>query len=335
MIVLSWLYGIMVWLRNLLFDCGLLPQETLPGKVISIGNIAVGGTGKSPMIVAVAEHLCDKGARPVILTRGYRGGLRRGEWLVLKAGARIAGTACDSARPDEAIMESKLLPEVPVIVGANRRHNARRWLKLMNEQNETPPTHWLLDDGFQHRSIRRDLDVVLLDAAKPFGTLLPKGRFREPTESLGRAHAAVFTRSKMPTSPRTGDRAYLALIAPELRVGFSEMTFAPPQCVWLPDHSLACAWNQSVYLVSGIAQPQDFRRSAESLGIQVLGAWNAADHAPMDFKQITEMVERKPAVILMTEKDWARCEPDARLCAFPIFVLPMRASLPPELLALL
>ena len=319
----------------MLFDCGLVPAASLPGKVISVGNIAVGGTGKSPMIVAIAEHLMAKGARPAILTRGYRGGLASRQWLVLKAGTKIAGNARDDARPDEAIMESKLLPEIAVIVGSDRKRNAQMWLKILEEKNEQPPTHWLLDDGFQHRFVRRDVDVVLLDADKPFGKLLPKGRFREPTESLGRAHAAVFTRSRMPKLPRVGDRSFLSVIAPALKVGFSEMTFGKPRCVWLPNDPMAEAINQGVYLVSGIAQPDDFRRGAESIGVKVLGVWTASDHASIDFNRVSELVQGKPASILMTEKDWARCEPDAKTCAWPIFVLPMQASLPRELTDLL
>jgi tetraacyldisaccharide 4'-kinase len=203
------------------------------------------------------------------------------------------------------------------------------------ERREQPPTHWILDDGFQHRFIRRDIDVVLLDADKPFGQLLPKGRFREPTESLGRAHAAVFTRSNMPKLPRVGDRSYLSLVAPSLKVGFSEMTFCPPRCVWLAEHLLAHEIHGGVYLVSGIAQPADFRRGAESLGFKILGVCTAADHESIDFEKVTELSRAHPGPILMTEKDWARCEPHVQAFLLPIFVLPMRASLPQELVDLI
>lgn len=336
---LSWLYGLVVWLRNMLFQRGILRAETLPGRVISVGNIAVGGTGKSPMIIAVAEHLLAKGDRPAILTRGYHGGLTSREWMVLVAGKVVAGNAPIHARPDEAVMESQILSTVPVVVGANRRCAARHWLKHLEDRKEPAPTHWLLDDGFQHRWISRDLDIVLLDADKPFGKLLPKGRFREPTESISRAQSVVFTRSQMPTLPRIGDRSYVGLIAPHIQLGFSEMTYGTPRCVWRGDDNLVDALikgaSKTIYLVSGIAQPESFRRALQSAGWSILGELLYPDHGAIDFTMISSMVQSKPAPILMTEKDWARCEPQAGHFAYPIFVLPMRASLPDELASIL
>lgn len=333
MIILSWLFGWIVALRNFLFDVGILRAEKLPGKVISIGNIAAGGTGKTPTTIAIAQHLLGKGARPAILTRGYRGGLKSGDWLVLLGGKRIAGNASDVTRPDEAILQSMHLPTVPVIVGSKRKKNARTWLSEFEKHGAKAPTHWLLDDGFQHRVIARDVDIVLLDAEKPFGKLLPQGRFREPTESLGRAHAVVFTRSKMPTLPRVGDRSYLALVAPDAKVGFSEMIFAQPKSVWPKVNDGEP--NDEVFLVSGIAQPKEFRKAVEALGIKILGEKIFSDHQAIDISSVNQMVGQNKAPILMTEKDWARCEPEGVKFVSRILVLPMQATLSPEIAAIL
>lgn len=333
--ILSWIFGIGVFFRNSLFHMGIFRAYKLPGKVISVGNIAVGGTGKTPMIIAIAEHLLAKGARPAILTRGYRGGLSQNQWIALQAGKIVTGNVANSSkvRPDEALMQSTILPNVPVIVGAKRRKAAQSWSDylLAHRKEKELPTHWLLDDGFQHRWIYRDLDVVLLDAEKPFGKLLPKGRFREPAESLGRADVVVFSRAKLPHLPRVGDRSYLALIATEAVVGCSEMIFSQPKCVWLETHELASTIAAGVFLVSGIGQPKSFRVAAEQLGLIVSGEEIFADHEPIDFVRISKRLDHDPKPVLMTEKDWARCSEDIAGFKFPVFILPMRATMPNEL----
>ncbi len=334
---LSWLFGIIVFVRNALFHAGVLKAHRLPGKVISVGNIAVGGTGKSPMIVAIAEHLIAKGARPAILTRGYHGGLRASQWMVLLNSEMVAGNAPTNARPDEALMQSSILTTVPVVVGAKRKKAALAWLKYLRSkgQDKEQPTHWLLDDGFQHRKIHRDFDIVLLDADKPFGKLLPKGRFREPTESLGRADAVIFTRSKPPRTPKTGDRSFVSLIAPQVELAASEMIFMEPVNVWLAADPQAATLSSGVCLVSGIGQPKSFRDAATQMGLNILSEEIFNDHQQIEFERIAKSLEKSggPKVVLMTEKDWARSAKDAAGFKYPIFVLPMRATLPDEIAA--
>jgi len=172
---LSLLYGVVSSARNLLYDTGLFSAR-LRAPVVSIGNISVGGTGKTPFIIYLGEQLKERGVRFDVLSRGY-GRASKGVRVVDPAGsAREYG--------DEPLLIARKL-DVPVIVGANRYHAG-----LVAEQRFNPQLH-LLDDGFQHRQLHRDLDVVLLPEDDLQDKLLPAGRLREPLSALKRAEVVV------------------------------------------------------------------------------------------------------------------------------------------------
>jgi len=173
---LTGLYGAASALRNTLFDRGTLSPRRLERPVVSVGNLSTGGTGKTPFVIAVGELLKERGIRFDVLSRGYRRKTR---------GVSIVGPA-GSARDfgDEPLLIARRL-EIPVVVGASRYEAGR-----IAEQNFPSQLH-ILDDGFQHRSLARDFDIVLM-AAKDFDDrLLPSGRLREPLSSLSRADAIV------------------------------------------------------------------------------------------------------------------------------------------------
>jgi tetraacyldisaccharide 4'-kinase len=173
---LTGLYGAAIRLRNSLFDRGVLSSLRLEQPVVSVGNLSAGGTGKTPFVIALGELLKMRGIRFDVLSRGYR---RKSHGVLV---VDPNGTAADFG--DEPLLIARRLG-VPVIVG-ERRYDAGR----VAEQKFLSQLH-LLDDGFQHRALARDFDIVLI-AAGDFGErLLPSGRLREPLSSLQRADAIV------------------------------------------------------------------------------------------------------------------------------------------------
>jgi tetraacyldisaccharide 4'-kinase len=182
------MYRTAVLMRNALYKRGTLKTRKLPCRVISIGNLTLGGTGKTPMVVAVAGFLSENRKRPAVVSRGY-GRQDETRILVVSDGRSLLVDARTGG--DEPVLIGSKLSDVPVVVGNKRYEAAQYALKLFN------PDIVILDDGFQHLQLRRDLDIVLVDAADPFGNgkLFPAGILREPVTALRRAHAVVITRA--------------------------------------------------------------------------------------------------------------------------------------------
>ncbi len=188
---LSWIYGKITDIRNSLYDKGAIKSYSLGAPVISIGNITVGGTGKTPLVAFVAEVLAERGAKVCILTRGYGRKNPRARVLV-SDGEKILADAIDAG--DEPFeLANKLLGKALVVADANRVA-AANWAR-----EKFNITAFVLDDGFQHRRAKRDLDIVLLDATNPFGNskTLPFGRLREPLANLKRADLIVISRANL------------------------------------------------------------------------------------------------------------------------------------------
>lgn len=188
---LGWLYGAGARSRNALYDRELLGSHALGAKTISVGNITTGGTGKTPLVAYIAETLAEHGEKVCILTRGY--GREEPKSRVVVSNWR--GVLVDAlAGGDEPVELANKLIGKAVIVADPNRVAAGLWAK-----DQYGITAFVLDDGFQHRRVRRDLDVVCVDATDPFGggEILPAGRLREPPASLGRADAIVLTRADM------------------------------------------------------------------------------------------------------------------------------------------
>jgi tetraacyldisaccharide 4'-kinase len=188
---LIWLYETIVGARNSLYDAGVFKSHSLGAKTISIGNITVGGTGKTPLVAFVAEVLADAGEKVCILTRGY-GRENPKKQVLVSDGERI--TADVRAAGDEPYeLAGKLLGKAIVVANANRAA-AADWAR-----EKFAVTAFVLDDAFQHRRAKRDLDVVCIDATNPFGNgeTLPTGILREPLNNLKRADAIVITRANL------------------------------------------------------------------------------------------------------------------------------------------
>ena len=187
LIPLSWLYTASVQLRNILYTYGVLKARKLPCRVISVGNIVAGGTGKTPAVIAIAKRLQRDGVRVAILLRGYK---RRGreKVTVVSDGEKVCTSAIESG--DEAYMMARCLSGVPIIVGKSRYLAGQVALERFNVDV------LLLDDGFQHRQLARDVDILTIPMTHPFGNpekLLPAGTLREPPSVLRRADLILLT----------------------------------------------------------------------------------------------------------------------------------------------
>ncbi|MDM8525402.1 tetraacyldisaccharide 4'-kinase [Desulfococcaceae bacterium HSG8] len=332
--VLSILYGGAVKLRETFYKKGFLKSEKLPCKVISVGNLTVGGTGKTPVTICLAEMLNSLGYKVAVLSRGYRGKEEKHGGIV-SDGHRIFMDA-DMAG-DEPFMMASNLKNIPVIVGKNRFESGMLAVK------EFQPDIIVLDDAFQHLRLRRDINLVLSDYHRPFGNkhLLPRGTLREPLSALLRGDAFILTGTDDgPGSPISEELGKMAESRPVFRAfhipyicktiaGTGSETFFNPDGAEtgagfrrVPGNSkssLQVEKNRtdtgilkgcSVFAFSGIAKNKRFHKSVESLGGNISGAAEFPDHhrySENDFSGILRSAAESGADILVTtEKDHAR-----------------------------
>jgi tetraacyldisaccharide 4'-kinase len=309
-------YGRGVRLRNGWLDRGLSPVRRLPVPVISVGNLTAGGTGKTPMALHLAGDLRRRGIRPAVVSRGYRGGAERGGGVVSDGERRLLGA---SQSGDEPHLLAERLPGVPVVVGADR------FLAGMTAVSRFSPDLILLDDGFQHRRLARELDLVLLDARRPLGNghLLPRGPLREAPSALRRADALILTRSdrgggrpfhvpgteRIPVF-RARHRPALRRIVPAGRP-LGEAEAGPSASSPLE--------GRRIFLFSGLAHNADVLRTVRALGGRTVGTADFPDHhvfSDADRAAILRDARQAEADLLATtEKDAVRLPPDA---AFPL-----------------
>jgi tetraacyldisaccharide 4'-kinase len=189
LLFLSLFYRLVVGLRNQLYNKNIISSSHLKCPVISVGNITVGGTGKTPCVIMLAKMLQAEGFCPAVISRGY-GGRNAGGINVVSDGDKIMRDAKTAG--DEPVLMAQSLPGVPVITGARRTRTGKFAIERFGANVI------ICDDAFQHRQIARDIDLVLLDYKKPFGNghLLPAGPLRESIKGLARAHCLMLTRAE-------------------------------------------------------------------------------------------------------------------------------------------
>lgn len=329
---LSLLYRAAVALRSSSFEGGLREPQQLPGITIAIGNVVAGGAGKSPLTAAIAAFLTARGQKTAILTRGWGANLAKGDSIAYLDGrvlmAPLSGAA--DVRADEPIMMSKALPTVPVVCGADRQRAALRFLAAHRDQ---APVYWLLDDGFQHRQLARDFDIVVVDAVAPFGNgrMLPRGPLREPPSALRRADLLIYARAG-----RAGPDGNAVQ---QVRRHYSGPTLAAPFGIG-PLEPVAggppfdAKRHGKVLAVCGIARPDRFLsqvRSDISLGLEVVGTYVVGDHEPIRRDELVGRVAGAGAIIT-TAKDYWRDPTVFAGLAIPVFVQPIVVELTTEAL---
>jgi tetraacyldisaccharide 4'-kinase len=307
--------------RRTLFDRGWLRPKRLPCPVLSIGNLTVGGTGKTPMTAFLAQRLQAAGCRVAILSRGY-GGQTRGSNMV-SDGQRLLLKY--PAAGDEAILLAQEFPGIPVVTGVDRyQAGLLAWEKFR-------PELLLLDDGFQHFQLYRDLDVVLLDATRPFGNgrLLPRGPLREPVETLRRPLLLVLTRYEPGRHQSTWESVRAAFPAATVVRAAFELSYA----VAYPGGrkiALTELAQMNLAAMAGLARPEVFAASLEGVGVNLRHFMKFPDHHAFNTEELSEVAaetRRHGAEGLMTTaKDWVRLA-GIWNCALPLFVVHLEVKL--------
>jgi tetraacyldisaccharide 4'-kinase len=290
---LSLIYGAVAALRARAYAGGICRERRLDGVVISVGNLTVGGTGKTPMVLWIAEHLLAEGKSVGILTRGYRGKSAGAATKSKTAG----GSEIISTSDEVQLLKSRLSNRVLFGIGANRYKNG---LALADRG-----VKWfILDDGFQHLQLARNVDIVLIDASKPFGGghLLPAGRLREPRGALKRADAIVITRSSHAPAIESVVRHYSG--AP---IFYSRTELHSVRSRSGAQRTPAELRGKAFYAFCGIGNPGAFYADLREWGFQIVGNKSFRDHhrfTTADMAEIEKEARKARASgLVCTEKD--------------------------------
>lgn len=277
-----------LWLASGLYGAGWWLREAFRKKpvqlarpVISVGNLTVGGTGKTPAVAWIARWLRDREIQVALLSRGYG--------------------ADDNRQNDEALLLEEILPDVPHLQGPDRVETGKTAIDELESQL------LLLDDGFQHRGLYRDLDLVLIDATCPWGHghLLPRGLLREPVRGLNRAHAVLLTRCDQVEADRLADlRAQLKRKFPDLPVVLTRHhavgLVREGEDELLPLEQLG---GRDVAAFSGIGRPEAFRKTLEQIGARVVDQRVFPDHFAYDRDTVRDL------------RHWASSQPEGTVMA--------------------
>jgi tetraacyldisaccharide 4'-kinase len=310
----SILYGNIVRLRNYCYETRIIKSRSLGCPVVSIGNITVGGTGKTPMVIMLAETLEKEGFRPAVLSRGY-GGKKRDRTNVVSDGKNILMGIQEAG--DEPLLMAQSLGDVPVITG-KKRYSTGRYAT-----DHLKADILLLDDAFQHRSLKRDIDIVLLDRGRPFGNgyMLPRGMLRESKSALKRADIIVLTGNDGHEKGSEGTVKTLRKYT-DAPVFFASRK---PQSVidgkTGEKQPLDYLKGKKICAFSGIAKPESFGETLASLGGNIVSFVPFPDHHVYREADIEEIgrraAESSAEIIITTEKD------GVKLIDFPRFLQDM------------
>jgi tetraacyldisaccharide 4'-kinase len=308
--------------REWLYGHGILKSRVLPCRVVSIGNLTVGGTGKTPAVEVAVQSLTTLGHRPAVVSRGY-GRHSRGIQVVADASS-IRLDPEESG--DEPFLLARRLPGIPVVVGSNRHDAARVAIERFGA------TAIVLDDGFQHRTLKKDLEIVMARAQRPWGNgrLLPAGPLREPLASLARADLIVATGAPGVANAR---EVVDAVEEHAPRVPVVTAMLAPSEC-WeagrMRPVRLAELGGKRLVAFAGIAIPSAFAETLRDTGAVVEDLIAFADHHWYGSDDVARLDARADELgvdaLVTTEKDWVRLR-RLRLPSRPLYVLSIRLVL--------
>lgn len=312
-------YWFFVSFRNLFYDVGIFKSAALPKPVVAVGNITTGGTGKTPLTLEIARHLQEKGCRPAILSRGYKSAAEK-TGLVFRAahGDQPSVNECG----DEISMLARDLPGVWFGIGADRVASAKR-VAAMAENS-----CFVLDDAFQHRKVRRDLNIAVIDARNPFGNnlLLPAGILREPLGGLERADVVVLSRCES-----VGD-VELARIERRVKksLGNSPIVQAMTRVTGIKSlrqqsgEAVPLSSGASVWALAAIANPEGFRRTLLENDFDVAGNSWFPDHHRYSAAEIAGVIQdasrHGAEAVVTTEKDAVKLAP-SQFSNIPCYVV--------------
>ena len=299
---------------------GLMRRTKLPVPVISVGNLTFGGTGKTPTVIALARDLVRMGRRPAVLTRGYR---RVDDGQAVLVGPEPRQTAAEVG--DEPLEMARRLPGVPVVVDADRARGGEEARRLGADVV-------LLDDGFQHLRLERDLDLVLIDAGDPWGGghLPPLGRLREPVCSLERADAVLITKAPADWRPSATDiERVIDQVAPGVQVFISRVRPSRvhvPGDGWLGSEVLT---GRRVMAFAALGRPDGFADTLTEAGAEIVATrWFPDHHAytEQDLAEVVGQAEKASAIPVTTAKDVVKLPPDSGAWVVEVVIEPVEGS---------
>ena len=313
------LYRVAVAARIGAYHRGWLRSSRLPVPVISVGNLIFGGTGKTPTVIALVRDLVRRGRHPAVLTRGYG---RAVDETVVLIGPEPGETFREAG--DEPIELAQRLPGVPIVVDADR---ARGGVEALSRGADV----LVLDDGFQHLRLERDLDLVLVDAGDPWGggRLPPRGRLREPLSGLTRADAVLVTKVGPDPEP---------VLASVRRVVAEQGLEVPVLAARLEPTTIRRGHDQTgpevlggtpVFAVAGLARPGGFADLLRTAGAEVVGTRWFADHHPFTGTEVEEALAAAAAlgaVVVTTAKDAVKMPSEAEVWVVEASMVPVEGS---------
>lgn len=299
--LLSYIYWLIWIIRKRLYEGGILKTRRLPCPVICIGNITTGGTGKTPAVITLTRLLQNKIPRTAVLTRGYK---RRSSQpvMVVSNVNKVVSTPCEAG--DEPYLIASTVKGIPVIAGADRYRTGNYAIDHFNT------SLFILDDGYQHLGLHRDIDILLIDATNPIGNgrLLPKGILREPLQGISRADCIIISRAN------EGDKGHIEGLVRSYNKD-SPVFYASYKAANITDikgNTLGLDYitGENILLFSGIGNPGSFRKTAEEIGGKVKGEIIFPDHHWYTVKDMDriwgEARSLSADAIMTTEKDAVR-----------------------------
>ena len=285
--IISLFYSIIVRTRNFLYNAQILKSNKVNALIICIGNITTGGTGKTPLVVWLCNFLHDKDIRTAILTRGYKA--HKGKFS------------------DEPAILAQSCPDCRILINSNRTESAQKAISQHNAQV------LVMDDGFQHRKLHRNLNIVTIDSTCPFGygKILPAGLLREPATAIKRAQAAIITRSDLVSETK------LIQITEKIKKINPDIVIAnamhKPVCVKLiekPKLDLEHLKTKRIFAFSGIGNPDGFLKTIKKLELNLIESKSYNDHYNYTQQDAEDIYQRAAYVnadlILSTQKDWTK-----------------------------
>ena len=318
---LSLIYGLLIFIRNKFYDWEWFPVSKFDIPIISVGNITVGGSGKTPLVMYIATLLKKNGENPGIVSRGYG---RKSQGIILVHDGKKLCTSVENAG-DEPYLMASILQNIPIAV-SEKRSSAIKELIDYYSVNII-----LLDDGYQHRSVFRDLDLITISANdKPMNyKLLPWGKLREPLKNVSRADFAIFTKTDNYNPPQN-----FSIIKPHLK---DHPIYCTQQSILMKydtsGYHKSLPPTQELFAFCGIGEPKSFFKSIGELELKIGGRRIFKDHQDYTKLVIKELTAQKNSskcnAIITTEKDLVKL-PDKFLEKFEIYVIKVEMEIESE-----
>lgn len=321
----TFLYFLAAYLRNLFYDMDLLKSEKLPAYVISIGNLTTGGTGKTPIASAIANYLISKGKKTAIISRGYGGKLSCSDTNIISDGEKTFYTA--ELAGDEPFWIAENSAGTTVITGCNRVKSGKLAIDKFNSEV------LLLDDGFQHRRVKRDLDILLVDSEKEFGNgfLLPAGALREPIGQIKRADKVVIVNKNSSANAEKLQKMFVEKYGKDACI--CEFTACGIYDI-LTNQPVSEIKTAAVF--TGIAQPESFFSLLEQKGINLVVKKVFPDHYLYTSGDIEVILKEAQTAgvdaIIATEKDCVKIKPFLEKIQIPVCALKLKLNLDIEVI---